>query len=518
LKNLTILIAALALLAAGGASAATHFTMQDGSVVIGDIQSLKDGVYTIVTPYGIINVPAGSIRSMDVAGAPSAPARPAVAQTGPLRLAGSTTIGDELMPALLESYAASKGAGDAEWTVEGDPSEQMLNAKGKNRAAFAAHLSRHGSATAFTALLANNADLGMASRPVNKDETQKLQATSFGLATAPGQENVLALDGLVVLVHKSNPIARLSIEQIANIFSGAVTDWREVGGSPGPIHIFARDSKSGTADTFNGIVLKGKKIAPSAELEDGNDILADKVAADVGGIGYAGFAYVRGAKALNIVTDCGLTFPPSEFFVRTEEYPLSRRLFLYAPATPTNAAAHDFTEYALGPAGQDLVGKKGFVDLTPQYSNDVYGPNRVALALSDLSPDSRESFDDFRYLQMFSRIATSSQRVTVTFRFQSGSSDLDSRAVRDIDRVAEALKSPALANREIAVLGFSDAVGAAVQNVALSKMRATQIAALLAAKGVTAKVVAGFGRAAPVACNSTPEGLEKNRRVEVWIH
>ena len=309
MKNVTLIIAALTLLGVTSASAATHFTMQDGSVITGDIQALKDGVYTIVTPYGTMNVPAASIKSIDAA-APHDPVRSTpAASNGPLRLAGSTTIGDELMPALLESYAASKGADDPEWTVEGDPSEQMLNAKGKNGATFAAHLSRHGSATAFTALLANNADLGMASRPVNKDEIQKLQATSFGLPTAPGQENVLALDGLVILVHKNNPISRLSLDQIGSIFSGAVTDWKQVGGNPGPIHIYARDSKSGTADTFNGIVLKGKKLVASAELEDGNDVLADKVAADVGGVGYAGFAYVRGAKALNIVTDCGLTFP-----------------------------------------------------------------------------------------------------------------------------------------------------------------------------------------------------------------
>jgi phosphate transport system substrate-binding protein len=515
LKNVTIFIAALALFGAGSASAATLFVMRDGSVLTGDIQSLKDGIYTIATPYGIINVPTGAIKSIGVAGEP---VRPAVAETGPLRLAGSTTIGDELMPALLESYATSKGAGDAEWTVEGDPSEQLLNAKGKNGASFAAHLSRHGSATAFTALLANNADLGMASRPINKDEIQKLQATTFGLATAPGQENVLALDGLVILVHKNNPISRLSIDQIASVYSGAITDWQQLGGSPGPIHVYARDAKSGTGDTFNGIVLKGKKQISSAELMDTSDGLADKVAADVGGIGYAGFAYIRGAKALNIVTDCGLTFPPSDFFVRTEEYPLSRRLFLYAPATQTNAAAHDFIEYALGSPGQELVGKKGFVDLTPQYSSDLYGPNRVALALSEINTDSREGYDDFRNLQSFSRVATNSQRITVTFRFQSGSSDLDSRAVRDIDRVVEALKSPALANREVAVLGFSDAVGSLVQNVALSKMRASQIAGLISAKGVMPKLVTGFGRVAPVACNSTPEGLEKNRRVEIWVH
>jgi hypothetical protein len=162
--------------------------------------------------------------------------------------------------------------------------------------------------------------------------------------------------------------------------------------------------------TFNGIVLKGNKLIAAAKLMYPSDGLADKVAADAGGIGYAGFAYIRGAKALSIATDCGLTFPPSDFFVRTEEYPPSRRLFLYAPATPTNGESHNFIEYALGAARQDQVGKKGFVDLVPQLSTDAY------------------------------------------------------------------------------------------------------------TRGVTPKLATGYGKAAPVACNSTPEVLEKNRRVEIWIH
>jgi phosphate transport system substrate-binding protein len=191
---------------------------------------------------------------------------------------------------------------------------------------------------------------------------------------------------------------------------------------------------------------------------------------------------------------------------------------LYAPATPTNADTHDFIEYALGSAGQSQAAQKGFVDLIPQLSTDTYGPIRVGLALADLGADGHGTTDDVRYLESFAKVATGSQRVTVTFRFATGSSDLDSRAVRDIDRLADALKSPALANREVSVLGFSDAVGAAVQNVRLSEMRAHQIEGLLESKGVTPKLVTGYGKAAPVACNTSPEGQQKNRRVEIWVH
>ena len=510
------LTAALIGLVPGAALASVKVVTENGSVITGDIVSLQSGIYTIKTLYGTVTVPAASIKSIDSDA--QGTATQASSSTGPLRLAGSTTIGDELAPALLEAYATSKGASDITWTQEGSAAEQLMEAKGPQNAAVTAHLSRHGSGTAFTALVDGKADIGMASRRINAQEIGKLTTAGLGDFSQPGLENVLALDGLIIAVNKSNPVNSLSISQIKDLFSGKVTDWSQVGGQAGPVHLFGRDTKSGTADTFNALVMGGAPVAAGVEVVEGSDGIALKVQGDPGAVGYVGFAYLGDNKALSIVTDCGIEFPASDLYVRTEEYPLSRRLYLYTPANATNAETRPFLDYALSDKGQDLAKKKNFIDLVPQTAPVQFARNEIALDLVSLSGDTGATREDMTSFINYSKHAVNGNRISTTFRFQFGSAALDARAVRDIDRLAEFLKSPAAANRNILIAGFADSVGTSLGSRQLAETRARAIAALLHGKGVDAKDVVGYGRVAPVACNTTPEGREKNRRVEVWLY
>jgi phosphate transport system substrate-binding protein len=499
----------------GGMAATAHIVTVDGTVISGEIISLENGIYTIRTPYGTITVPAAQIRSIDTgAGTPPPLPTPTV-----LRLAGSTTVGDELAPALLEAYSASKGAPDVTWTQEQEgPTEQLMEGKGPQNATFTAHLSRHGSGTAFTALADNKADIGMASRRITDEETAKLASLGQGDYTQPGQENVLALDGVLVMVNKSNPVSGLSISQIRDIFAGKITDWGQIGGPAGPIHPIGRDTHSGTYDTFNSLVMAGAKFAANVAALDGSDAVSEKVQGDPGGIGYVGFAYLGSNKALNIATECGLSFPASALFVGTEEYPLSRRLFLYVPASPANSQTRNFIDFALSGKGQQLAEDKKFISLEPQIAPVAFGRDLLAVGIVGLGEDKGAVRDDLVSFMNYARRVVNGNRLTTTFRFQFGKSALDSRAVRDIDRLADFLKSPAAAKRNVLVAGFADSVGSSARNRILSQQRAEQIADLLRAKGVQPNDVTGFGRVAPVACNSVPEGREKNRRVEIWLY
>ena len=492
---------------------AARITTRDGTVVMGEVQAFADGVYTVRTAFGIVKIPAASVTSIAM---DPGPTPPPPGGGGALRLAGSTTIGDELMPDLIERYAASNGMPDGKWTSDGGDSSEQSFAAGSGDKSFSAHLSRHGSATAFSALADGKADIGMASRPINDAEIATLRGAGFGEANAPGQENVLALDGLAILVNRSNPVERLSIAQLSDIFTGATTDWQQLGGTPGPIHVIGRDAKSGTADTFKGIVLKTNKMTGAAELLDSSDAVSDRVAADPAAIGFAGFAYIRRAKALSVQTDCGIESPPSEYFVRTEEYPLSRRLFLYAKASAGDDNVHRFIGYALGQEGQAEAASKGFVDLQPRLSSPEYSTSRIQQALNQVAGTQSEPID-YKAIQLFNQVASGGRRLSVTFRFRSASFDLDTRSVRDVERVVAAVRAPELAQRSLVVVGFSDSQGASIRNVRLAQARAERIGKLLRAQGIAPKLVIGLGRIAPVACNSSPEGMQKNRRVEIWL-
>lgn len=514
MKTHIALAVALITFAPSALWAGIKITTQDGSVISGDLVSMQNGIYTIKTPYGTQTVPQTSVKAIenDGVGTPSS--------NGPLRLAGSTTIGDDLAPALLEAFAATKKASDVTWTQEGSASEQLMEAKDPNKSdpIFTAHLSRHGSGTAFTALVDGKADIGMASRRIQPEEASKLAATRLGDLTQPGNENVLALDGIIIVVNKSNPVNTLTIAQLKDMFSGKITDWSQLGGTSGPIHLIGRDSKSGTADTFKALVMGGGAVAPSLDAVDGAESVALKVQGDVGAIGYTGFAYLGDNKALSIGTECGLEYSASDLYVRTEEYPLSRRLYLYKPETPTNAATSPFLEFALSAPGQALARKKNFIDLEPRIAASAFGRNALALDLVQLADDRGVAREDVVSLLNYGKRVVNGNRVSTTFRFQSGSSALDARAVRDIDRLADFLKSPEAKNRNVLIAGFADSVGSSSAGRRLASDRARQIANLLHEKGIDVKEVVGYGRVAPVACNTTQEGRQKNRRVEVWLY
>lgn len=108
-------------------------------------------------------------------------------------------------------------------------------------------------------------------------------------------------------------------------------------------------------------------------------------------------------------------------------------------------------------------------------------------------------------------------RMSTTFRFTSGSHQLDGRGQEDLDRVAEFLRNPANARSRVSVLGFTDAAGAFGQNRAVSERRAGEVAQQLRQRGAQVASARGFGPIAPVACDDDPDAAIRNRRVEIWL-
>jgi phosphate transport system substrate-binding protein len=202
---------------------------------------------------------------------------------------GSNTIGAQLMPALIERYGESIQA-TAEKHVGGNPEEvKMVLKDGSGRDMAAIDLRSHGSGTSAPGLASKKAEIGMSSRPIKPEEVKTL--TAAGLTPRP---HVVALDGLLVFVSPDNPLSVLSLDQIAKIFSGQITDWAQLGQKPRKINLYRRDDKSGTYDTFDHLALKpfNLKVSPAAKAFESSSDLSDEVARDPDGIGFAGFAYL----------------------------------------------------------------------------------------------------------------------------------------------------------------------------------------------------------------------------------
>jgi len=337
---------------------------------------------------------------------------------------------------------------------------------------------------------------------------------------SPENEHVVGLDGIVVIVSPKNSVAKLSLQQLQAIFSGAVSDWSQVGGTPGPINVYARDAKSGTFDTFKTLVLdpgKQKLVGSAKRLESSNE-LSDLVANDLNGIGFIGFAYLRNAKPVSLINECGMSFTPSTFDVKTEEYPLSRRLFLYSGKLPANSFATGLLDFSLSVNAQDIVRDSGFIDQEVQLQagrqlnrmpDAQAGKQRVgALDPSvTLVRDIQETF-----------------RISTTMRFRYNSIELDNKALKDLDVLSEFLQFMRVnkSGSKLLLVGFTDSIGAFDKDIELSFQRANAVRQALLRKlrnPQYAKMIEtrGYGSALAVACNETETGRDKNRRVEVWL-
>jgi phosphate transport system substrate-binding protein len=430
-----------------------------------------------------------------VAIAASTAAVPAPAPAPPsIRLHGSNTIGAELVPALAEAFLAKKTGSKTVVRRRTAPDELLVEAREGDRVTDSIEVFAHGSATAFDDLLSGKCDIGMASRRIHPDEADKL--AKFGDMTSAASEHVIALDGIAIVVNPSNPVSALTKAQLRDVFDGDVRSWADVGGKKMPITVYARDDKSGTWDTFKHLVLGEKGLAPSAKRIEASDQLSDAVAADAGGIGFIGLPYIRSAKAVMVQEAGSVSLLPSPMTVSTEDYPLARRLYLYA-ALSAPVAARDFVDFALSEDGQKIVQAANFVDLRPECD-----PN--ASHCTACSAQYRDTVRD-------------ACRLSVDFRFDRGSTELDTRALRDLQRLVTLMGRPENLGKSMLLLGFSDGTGPRADNVALSQQRATMVAGQLSARGLHVGVSRGLGPEMPVADDSTDDGRQRNRRVEVWL-
>ncbi|MGH8384541.1 MAG: substrate-binding domain-containing protein [Pseudomonas sp.] len=419
-------------------------------------------------------------------------------EQGPaLRIHGSNTIGAALGPALVEGLMRQQGLIKVHSETPDTANELRIVGETAQGRRVEVELAAHGSSTGFSALKTGSADLAASSRPIKDRELVSLQ--SLGDLKSPGAEQVIAIDGLAIILHPQNPLNQLDTVQLARIFSGEVKTWEEVGGSGGGIHLYARDDQSGTYDTFKELVLsdRGKSLSSNAKRFESSEQLSDAVSADPQGIGFIGLPYVRQSKAVAIVDGQSQAMLPLNSLIATEDYPLSRRLFFYLPPAGNNPWAKALVAFAQSSEGQAIVATSGFIAQTVQA---------MAVTPNALMPEG---------YQALSRHA---QRLSVNFRFEEGSATLDNKAQQDLFRVLDYIKQHDKTDRQVTLVGFGDAKSDPARADLLSKLRAMAVRRELVKSGVVFREIRGFGAEMPVAANSADEGRIKNRRVEVWVY
>ncbi|HNS51700.1 MAG TPA: phosphate ABC transporter substrate-binding protein [Anaerolineae bacterium] len=222
-----------------------------------------------------------------------------------------------------------------------------------------------GSGTGIAALINRTVDMANASREIKPEEVS--QAEASGVRPV---EHVVAGDAIAVVIHPSNPVSRLTIPQLSDIFSGKISNWLEVGGEDRPIVLLSRESNSGTHVYFlEEVVRQGDGddttlFSPNTLLMPSSEGITTEVRQNPNAIGYDGLGYVTpDQKVVAVAPADGKAYVlPSVETVKDGSYPIARALHIYTAGEPQGVIA-DYLEWILGPAGQAIVLGQGFVPL-----------------------------------------------------------------------------------------------------------------------------------------------------------
>jgi phosphate transport system substrate-binding protein len=244
-----------------------------------------------------------------------------------LVIKGSDTLGAKLVPTLAEEYKARNAGVSFEIAAEG-------------------------STTGISAIIDGTAQIGMSSRRARPTEVSA--ATAKGVSLKP---LIVAYDGMAVIVNAKSPIANLTLRQVEQIFTGDVTDWSAVGGRPGKISVYTRNTSSGTYSDWKDLAMKKRDYAKSSQKMAGNEQIAAEVAKNPNGIGYVGLAYLK-AEGIKVVSIDGVM--PSKETVLAKKYAYARPTFYYTNGEPSGEAAK-FVAFTLSDVGQQIAEKIGFV-------------------------------------------------------------------------------------------------------------------------------------------------------------
>lgn len=213
-----------------------------------------------------------------------------------------------------------------------------------------------GSGTGIAALINGTVDLAQSSRSMKDDEKTKVETNRKSKVV----ETPVALDALSVFVNQRNSIQALTIDQLAQIYTGKVKNWRQVGGPNAPIVLYGRESSSGTYDYFKEHVLNKQDFAPAVQTLQGTAAIINAVSKDPNGIGYGGIAYAQDVRLLGVKKDS--TSPPvapGEQTVANRTYPLSRELYFYSLESAPDRV-RNFVAFTVSPQGQALVTDVGY--------------------------------------------------------------------------------------------------------------------------------------------------------------
>ncbi|MEM8868838.1 MAG: phosphate ABC transporter substrate-binding/OmpA family protein [Pseudomonadota bacterium] len=514
---------ALALVMGTSAGAPSAVTAQSvvltntdtGLVLEGKMTSFEDGVFTVATTFGNFEI-NGDMVECSGTGCPIGHA-----SAFDFHISGSPAIGSSLMPLLIEGFAVMN---DGKVDVSTGPNDVGLRydafaGDNSQTELFRAQLEDNSSADGFRALIEGRAHFAMAAGEADLDNVTDARAAGLGDLNDFSQEYGVALEALSLVTHPENPVDTITTDQLIDVLTGRVDNWRDLGGPDAPIELVSADEGDGSyAQVAAQLLSPAAPPRLTSKITETSQKAAVETVLDApGSLGIVRLGAADGMAQMQLHSTCNLPYAQGAFGAKAGENPLSRTMYLYSSNQDLPPKAAAFLDYATSPQASNLVEVSGFVDFSVSAKMQEAAATRVRMALRDEQSIVRQDRMRELFIDMIEW-----ERLSTTFRFSSSSPSLNNAALRDIPRLAEHLDGLP-AGTEVAFVGFTDSSGSFTSNVNLSRERANaveeQLIALAGDAALTDKdvVIKGYGELNPVGCNDTEKGKQLNRRVEVWI-
>lgn len=417
-----------------------------------------------------------------------------------LRLVAEAPLGEELLRPVVMAFLQSQEHIDVTSAPGAEPLTSIVSSRVPNAAEkYEVTIVSKSEGVKLTALAEDKADAVISVRRAQKEEVSALRA--LGDMSSPACEDVIALDALAVIAHKSNTINELTTQQLRRLLREQMTDWNELGGPLGRITLHLPRENSAALEALRSTVTTTIPRLSNDKRYDDPMPLADGLAGDPLGLGLVPMRHVRLTKALAIGDDeVSERRMPSPFTVATETYRLRQRVYLHHAEAPKNPLMTRFLSWLISEPGQVAVSRTGFIDLNLRVeSRPLPEPLRAALPPT------------------IARDIQNSEIVDTTIFFAYNRADLDTKALADLNRMANLLAKTEMRQKRLLLFGHADNRGTDEYNLKLSSDRAKTVESLLIIRGIRPAAAVGIGKQMPVMSNDTDEGMARNRRVEVWL-
>lgn len=461
-------------------------TARNGGLALnGELVSYDGEFYRIDTAYGGLTVSAEGV----ICDGPACP--DLTAPMVRIDIAGAPDLAERLLPRLFSGFAEGRGL----VFIPGDTAE-IRDPKTEQ-------------------LLARIQFLPMSMDTATAAVQARKAAMMIGYSAPPALRSyAIGLEPLVPIVAAENQFPAIRSADLAAALTGKITNWQAIGGPDMPVVIHGLMESSGMALAVRnrvGDMADGPRHADAAAL-------AEAVARDPWALALTGQSGQGDARALPLTDACDFPLLATQLTVKAEDYPLTASLFLAVAKHRQPLLIREFLDYLATEKAQEAVAAAGFIDRRLGTAPLTEDGQRLLGAIRNAGPEIT-----LAELQRLAAAMTGGQRLSLTFRFQDGSSQLDAVSRDNLSDLAGHIATGRFLGHDLVFAGFSDGTGSAEVNLDLSESRAIAVRSALAALApdltdAQLPKVQAFGEALPMACDTTATGRQINRRVELWLH